>query len=311
MTLTDFALNRYTMPRCYNCGSPYHYSDNCPNPSKKSARKDVTCYKCGQPGHYSDKCNNSSSSSSSGNKNVVCYKCGKPGHYSDKCISSQSSQSSVSSNAKNEIINYNTKYKLVLKLQGKWGSKSAFIHPDSEFFKVKKALGSMLIEMEGISEADFDIRNDVPHIELAADGDEKQFDAAVEELEGREFVVSLNAFQIRDDSISFDVGQNKHITLFYKKDLLKIPSLSRAKIQEILQSVLSPFTIEKDPEEGKEHNVKNDKIACIVCMENDVDCQISPCGHASTCMSCCTRLNFCPSCRGKINSRTKIYIQHA
>lgn len=294
------------MPRCYNCGSPYHYSDNCP---KKSARKDVTCYKCGKTGHYSDKCNNSSSSSSSGNKNVICYKCGQPGHYSDKCVSGRILQSGIASNARNEIDD-NTQYKLTLKLQGKWGSKSAFIHPDSEFFKVKKALGSVLIAMEGISDTDFDIRNDVPHIELASDGDEKQFNAAMEELEGREFVVDLNAFRIRDNLIDFDVGRNKHITLFYKKDLLKIPSLNRVEIQKMLQRILSPFAIKKNSEEIKEGE-KNDKIACIVCMENEVDCLITPCGHISTCTSCSARLSFCPSCRGNIDSRTKIYIQHA
>jgi len=59
------------------------------------------------------------------------------------------------------------------------------------------------------------------------------------------------------------------------------------------------------------HNSGNQKIACIVCMENEVNCQIFPCNHVSTCVSCCEKLSACPSCRREITNRTKVFIQHA
>ena len=283
------------------------------NSSVQSSRKNVTCYKCGHEGHYSDKCSLNTFSSASNvpapHKNVSCYKCGHQGHYSDRCPSNQVNVSPAH-DSKNEEKNDNTIYKLTLKLQGKWGRNSAFIHLESEFFKIKKALNSILRSMEGISDVDFDIRNDVPHIQLVTDGDEKQFDAAVDELEGREFLINLNAFEIKNDSISFDVGQNKHITLFYKKDMLKVPSLTRNKIREMLKSVLEPFAQKREEVQGEAHNTENKKIACIVCMENDIDCQIAPCHHVNTCFSCCERLTVCPSCRAQITGRTKIFIQH-
>lgn len=70
---------------CYNCGSPYHYSDKCPKPKKASTAK---CHNCKQVGHKMDKCPQPRASSSS-----TCHRCKKPGHKQANCPEVEAKQS--------------------------------------------------------------------------------------------------------------------------------------------------------------------------------------------------------------------------
>lgn len=48
---------------------------------------------------------------------------------------------------------------------------------------------------------------------------------------------------------------------------------------------------------------------CVVC-QNDFQSifAISPCGHTSTCEACLNKINVCPICRTRIESKIKIYV---
>lgn len=50
---------------------------------------------------------------------------------------------------------------------------------------------------------------------------------------------------------------------------------------------------------GKIFEDENDPL-CIVCLDNNKEMVIAPCGHYNTCAVCVARLDKCPLCRGNI-----------
>ena len=57
-----------------------------------------------------------------------------------------------------------------------------------------------------------------------------------------------------------------------------------------------------------QHGIKGDAVPvddkiCIVCMENDKDSLILPCKHLMLCQVCIERVEDCPYCKTKIDSR--------
>lgn len=46
---------------------------------------------------------------------------------------------------------------------------------------------------------------------------------------------------------------------------------------------------------------------CVVCMEKPRDTAFIPCGHAICCSACATSLRNCPSCRGQITGRLRVF----
>ena len=50
---------------------------------------------------------------------------------------------------------------------------------------------------------------------------------------------------------------------------------------------------------------------CIICEENPVQRVFQPCGHASCCQECATKVIDCPSCRSPIVSLLPIFIHSA
>lgn len=59
---------------------------------------------------------------------------------------------------------------------------------------------------------------------------------------------------------------------------------------------------------------KNDELTkqlkkkeCVICMDNDADYAITPCGHMCICSECGPKINNCPICRKKVDFVLKIY----
>jgi hypothetical protein len=46
---------------------------------------------------------------------------------------------------------------------------------------------------------------------------------------------------------------------------------------------------------------------CIICMDNDADTLLTPCGHFGYCWGCAARLVLCPNCRQEIKERIKVF----
>ena len=51
----------------------------------------------------------------------------------------------------------------------------------------------------------------------------------------------------------------------------------------------------------------NDKIICNICMENEKDCTLIPCGHCF-CYKCVNHIDNCPTCRSEFNQIQKIFV---
>ena len=227
------------MPRCYNCNSPYHYSDNCPKPSRK---KKVTCYNCGQDGHYSDKCN------------------------SEGKVNSSNILENINSQHKAEYSNEQAEFTILL--DGPWGKKSYFLHPNSEFFKIKKELCNKLLKLKIIKEEDMDIRNQIPHLETDKS----------EEFENKKINISISSFLIERNLVQIDVGRGKHITMIYKKDIGK-----QKEVTAVIQSILQPYLKSKE---------ENNTSQCSICMDSNKDVILEPCNHFSICSSCSKRITL-------------------
>jgi hypothetical protein len=54
----------------------------------------------------------------------------------------------------------------------------------------------------------------------------------------------------------------------------------------------------------------NDKITCIICMDNCIDTIIYPCKHFHCCYYCLQTINKCPTCNTKIIKKEVIYTKY-
>lgn len=46
---------------------------------------------------------------------------------------------------------------------------------------------------------------------------------------------------------------------------------------------------------------------CVICTENKITLAFNPCGHLVCCSSCVNKIDKCPICKSKINSKLKIF----
>lgn len=115
------------MGRCYNCGSPYHYSNNCPK--SKEMKSNKSRHRCKEPGHLT--------------------------------------KSVEMPNKNNSIINHLTSsLECNLILDGMWGKESALISKDCLLYEIKLTLLNKLVENNIITIETLDERNRTPHINI-------------------------------------------------------------------------------------------------------------------------------------------------
>lgn len=70
----------------------------------------------------------------------------------------------------------------------------------------------------------------------------------------------------------------------------------------------NPFNSKININECSQHNFKRLKYECNICFENHKNILFLPCKHLCCCESCAKKVNLCPMCNTKINSKEKIYI---
>jgi len=49
-------------------------------------------------------------------------------------------------------------------------------------------------------------------------------------------------------------------------------------------------------------------IQCVICLENQRNVMLQPCGHAQVCQRCSYEISECPTCRAKISHRLRMYL---
>ena len=59
--------------------------------------------------------------------------------------------------------------------------------------------------------------------------------------------------------------------------------------------------------EKENQSLKESKF-CKICMDNEINIVLVPCGHFISCDDCASCLKFCPMCRRKINVKVKTYM---
>lgn len=269
-----------------------------------SRHRGTVCYNCGKIGHYSDRCPNNGVEIP-GFKLVTCFKCGMKGHYSDKCTQiilppSFSSRLPVS-------MKSSKKFKIGLKFDGWWGkvnAKSAYLHPECEAFKLKRSFIDCLLSAGYITDADMDVRNQIPHIALR--NSDEEGDNTYKALDGKVLEISITSFKIHDDFVELDVGQGKHMTLFWCKGLFN--RIDKNLVTAMLLDILLPYEIKEELNDPEEENREGESKTCKVCMDNSADTLLQPCDHLCVCMACAGRLFNCPICREKIVTFKKIFI---
>ena len=50
-----------------------------------------------------------------------------------------------------------------------------------------------------------------------------------------------------------------------------------------------------------------DSLQCAICMQNEANAAIIPCGHTVACVRCLEKCDKCPVCRRGIRSLLRIY----
>lgn len=60
--------------------------------------------------------------------------------------------------------------------------------------------------------------------------------------------------------------------------------------------------------EEKEENIElPEAVLCKICLNKQLNCMFSPCGHVYTCLQCGVKCKFCPICRTSTGKK-KIFI---
>lgn len=117
------------MPKCNNCGSPHHYSENCPKTKSNSLS---ICYNCKMQGHKKENC---------------------PALKAKITVNLSTTSSLISSKVKATLI-----------LNEMWGLNCTYIHQDSLFYIIKMKLIEELDLLGIIKREELDERNLTPHI---------------------------------------------------------------------------------------------------------------------------------------------------
>ncbi len=189
-------------------------------------------------------------------------------------------------------------------MDGWWGLKSAFVHPECGLAILKKNFINKLLESGFIKEQDIDTRNQVSHIELIS-GNDTDKDSIYNEFNGRTISLNINSINIRDNFIELDLGKQKHFTLIYFKGIKNAPNLKK-----ILESVLEYFAPPPAATSTASASTSTapTSLDCVICMENERSMIINPCGHVCVCEACSRRFTFCPICKIKIIDFKRAFI---
>ena len=196
---------------CYNCGSPYHYSDKCPKPKKVTK-----CHNCGQSGHKMDRCPNPKKDRNNRTGNDCPQKI-KP----------------------NAILHNMLETKLQLKSM--WGANSALISEDCLLFKLKTRFIDQLLINGLIQPADLDEQNRTPHINI--NGDQMVFVA----LDGLTVSVGNSTIRVYDNYIALEINKKYHMTLIFKNNIISVIDT----VYKILDNVIGLFAQEADIQDQK------------------------------------------------------------
>ncbi|XP_037565091.2 baculoviral IAP repeat-containing protein 7-like [Dermacentor silvarum] len=94
---------------------------------------------------------------------------------------------------------------------------------------------------------------------------------------------------------------------------MKVQNSGFATIKDAFQVVIEFYhgIINKKSDEDSDANEEEKntcKLQCKVCMENEANMAILPCGHMSTCIRCISNLSNCPICRNIIKGVMKIFL---
>jgi len=268
---------------CYNCNSPYHYSDKCPKPKKV-----ISCFNCNKTGHYKKDCPDNVNRNPEGINLSI--------QNNNNFLNNVRHSEGISPNSPN---NTTILYKILL--DGMWGKNSCYVQKDSLLANIKQYFIDLLLESKIITLDDLDIRNQICHIDIK--GDKNLYDM----LNNMLSTLTYTSFILDTNTIEIVFGDiNLHCTMIYKKDLRKLLPISL--YDTMLQKIITKF---KNTEHKSDTENKNDDVnanLCVICEDENKDCLISPCNHASICMKCSNKINKCPICRVNITERKKIYI---
>jgi hypothetical protein len=285
---------------CYNCNSPYHYSDKCPKP-----RQIPTCYNCGKSGHKTDRCPNPKKNNSTSH-NSTCHNCGNSGHKVANCPNKVALKCYTCGETNHKATECPNKIrpKVILKnsfetkllLKSMWSHNSALISEDCLVFKLKTKFIDQLLINNIIVIDDLDERNRTPHIDIK--GDPNVFN----ELNGSTISISNMTIKAENNYISLEINKKYHTTLIFKLNIISVIDT----VYNILDNVLEGLYIEN---ENINKKLEDQNMLCCICVTEKKVIKISPCNHLCVCDKCINTLNSkCPMCRGKINSYEKIYL---
>ncbi len=51
-----------------------------------------------------------------------------------------------------------------------------------------------------------------------------------------------------------------------------------------------------------------DDRKCVVCMDNNLEVAVLPCGHLCMCQECASSIHQCPMCRVSIEKTFRVYL---
>jgi hypothetical protein len=268
------------MPRCYNCNSPHHYSDNCPKPrASKRLDQKSECYTCHKFGHKSANC-------PSGILSIQQSLVAPLSNADNKAESVFEEQPKLTSVLKNSLTT-----KLLLGTM--WGKNSVLLDANCNLYKLKVNLVDKLLINGVISRDDLDEQNCTPHINIKG-----RFDI-YNKLHKTMITINNITVIINTNSINLEVCKNYHMTLIYKNNISNKSDIIFNLLDELIDQI-------KMEEEKKENN---DELLCKICFAKQINIKLSPCNHVCLCETCAKMINKkCPVCRANVETCETIFL---
>ncbi len=87
-----------------------------------------------------------------------------------------------------------------------------------------------------------------------------------------------------------------------RDNIINILNKEIDKLKEAIL-ILNRDIVDKD----NECELLENKVVCLMCLDNDRDTLLNPCNHYALCNNCANLLDNCPVCRVPINNRINIY----
>jgi hypothetical protein len=118
--------------------------------------------------------------------------------------------------------------------------------------------------------------------------------------------VKYSLICLEDTHISFKTLSTEFIDRISKKEMDYLEELQseqgllvikKDKLETLIKTLSSTYKILKNSQVGH---------ICPICIQNEVDCYIDPCGH-TLCHKCCSKLSYCHMCRTRIKMTRSIF----